>query len=647
MTKQQLYPLIKSLKNKAIVNATFNRPAEFSAVNIEKVLDLLTKAKFEEAKVLRNNKEQLLTDWETINISKTQHPSEKFTVIKGRNYVYSKIQQMIQETKNQFSVISTLAGLLRADQFGVLDTIQNHPMKYEIQFRFITELSNQNIDPIKHLLKNLNPRLRVKARNTDIGLSLFPKMVLRDKEEILYFISPTVTQFEDQDEYTCLLTNCQSLVEPFSNVFEDLWSKSTEIKQKILEIETGTPAQRTLVIEDPDLASAKYNKALKKAKKDIIMATSSEEILLYWKNSSVLKELTSIGVSIKIMAPISRKNLKAALDLSKLCQVRHVPNEYLKTVLIDGKHLFQFKITSQKKQKSEGKIEQTFYSNDFEYVEKTKKMLLDIWNNSVIPSSKTVESIVDNQSPFPEPLIKKNSKHKFVDILYTTDQYYNNTQEIRISDQDVINKIQAYKKHPKANSESITLCGTVGHAIIHPHNGFDFPDLLIAAYHVDEESSFGAEDALLISLWFNTSKGFRYVPVAIVGDNPKASEQWIRAFENTLAPARKNYNLFKKDEIQIQVHGNTFFAGWTRPIPLLHHQNCARTLPPAAIILEATGRIRPRAFKYALPKGLKYEQSFNYYDAFVTFIHQKTKYQGPSTDGLLAREMLHNAHLNK
>lgn len=635
MTKQQLYPILKNLQNKTIVNATLNRPAKFYAIPFEKVLDLFAKAKFEEAKIIQQNKGKLLSDWQSITLPKDKDVSAKFAIIKGRNYIYSKIQQMIEETATQFSILSDFSGLLRAEQFGVLDTIQNHPLKSEIEFRLITEVSKNHLRIVKELLNSIDSGIMIKGRNADVGLPLFPRMVIRDNQEILYFISQQIRESEEQDDFVGILTNCTSLVKPFSRLFEELWKNSTDIQQKILEIETGRSPPKTVIIEEPDVALAKYNEALEKAKKSVIIVASSEEILVYWKNPSLLKDLTKSGVSIKIMAPISRENFKACLELSEFCEVRHVPNEYVKTVIIDGKHLFQFKIPeSRKKDKIVGSAQQTFYSNDFEYVEKTKKMLFDIWKNSVIPSSLTVESLVDPSS-FSESLIKKKSKQKFIDILYMTDQYYNKSRQIRISEQDVIRKFLNYKKNPRTNPKIVTLIGTVGHAIIHPHNDFDFPDLLIAAYHVDEESELGAEDALLISLWLNFHNRFRYLPVAIVGDNPKASQQWKVSFENTDIPALNNYNLFKRDEIQIQVHGNTFFAGWTKPIPLLPNQ---KPLPPAALILEATGTVRPRAFHTILLSGVRHENHFNYYDAFVTFIHQKTKYQGPATDGLLARE---------
>jgi sugar-specific transcriptional regulator TrmB len=143
ISKQRVYPIIKSLQSKGIVNSTLERPARFSAVPFEKVLDLFVKAKFEQAQRIQQNKDALLSDWQSIAVAEGGSSPAKFTVIEGRSYVYSKIQQMIQETKRHLSFVATVPSLARADQFGLFDAAFNHPSRSKIRFRFLTELSGQ------------------------------------------------------------------------------------------------------------------------------------------------------------------------------------------------------------------------------------------------------------------------------------------------------------------------------------------------------------------------------------------------------------------------------------------------------------------------------------------------------------------------
>lgn len=66
MYKRQLYRSLKKLQYKGIVSATLERPAQFSAVSFEKVLDIFAKAKVEEAQRIEQNKEEILSKWQSM-----------------------------------------------------------------------------------------------------------------------------------------------------------------------------------------------------------------------------------------------------------------------------------------------------------------------------------------------------------------------------------------------------------------------------------------------------------------------------------------------------------------------------------------------------------------------------------------------------
>jgi sugar-specific transcriptional regulator TrmB len=64
--RQQVYRSLKNLKAKGIVNASTDHPAQFSAISFEKVLDLHMKANVEEARRVEQNRDELLTKWQTL-----------------------------------------------------------------------------------------------------------------------------------------------------------------------------------------------------------------------------------------------------------------------------------------------------------------------------------------------------------------------------------------------------------------------------------------------------------------------------------------------------------------------------------------------------------------------------------------------------
>ncbi len=635
--KQKLYPSLKNLQSKGVVSATLEQPARFSAVQFEKVLDLFIKAKIEEAQIIQQEKAELLSSWQPIPVQEDGSNSARFVVVEGRNIIYSRIKQMINETKSRLSIISAVSGLARADQFGLLDVALKNPLRSKIQFRFLTHISEENVDAMKALLKRTpKTMLFFEGRNPDLGLSLFPRMVIKDEEEVIFFINSKVDGSISEPDNACLWTNCKDLVNAFSGVFEDLWSNSTAIERKITEIENGKPRSNAFVIIDAETAKKKYYEILQSAKQEILITTSSKGLIESWENVPQLRSLTERGVSIKIMAPIDCENFKAGEQLSKFCEVKHAPINYPGTTIVDGKHLFQFKTRSpdQEKLESTPHFENTFYTNDLEYVEKTRNTLGDVWKNARTPSSVTLESILVPYGPTRTPLPKN--------ILPTRERTSDATiLDVKplgaIAEKDIFNRVlNAQKIRAKNSPHGIgRMYATVATAIIHPLDYFNLPDMMIFVEKVEKQSTFGAEDALIIFLWLETPTGYAYVPVANVGDNPRALSFRKRVFAGT--PAGQNFQLVKKDELQIRVHGNTMFAGWTVPIPLYPRQY---KLPPACILIEGYGYVKSTAVSLLYVSGFKSQIEENYFDAFVTFFHPSSKYSGPGTDGRFVRDFI-------
>ena len=639
-TKQQLYPSLKSLQSKGLVNATLERPARFSAVSFEKALDVFAKAKMEEARSIQQSKDNLLSDWQSILIEKAEDKSAKFTIIEGRKYVYSKIQQMIQETKSSFSFVSTVPSLARADQFGLFDAAFNHPLKSKIRFRFLTEISDKNVNAIKLLLKRI-PRggLNLEGKTPDLGLKLCPRMVIKDEEETLFFIEHREGGFATEQDDVCLWTDCKSLVRAFLVMFEDFWRNSTDIEKRIIEIKTGKQRGTTRIINDCKTALKEYHETLRLAREEIIMMTAAEGLIESWKSRGLLKEWAERGVSVKIMAPITGKNLKALQELPKCCAVRHVAATYLETTLVDGKHLFQFENPPLDNEKSKitpyfGNI---FYTNNSERVEKTKSMLNDIWRNAFAPSAISLDSILKPSMPVVAPLS---------DNLFAFSRPENQYEKMShgvvekpgiMTEKEVLNKIINAKKYPGKNwpKNIVRYYGSDATAVIHPPSSFNLPDMMIWVFHYNKQSSFGAEDRLRIYLWLETLQGYAYVPVVQVTDNPRAVKFWKSVMAGT--PAGQNVQLIEKSKFQVRVHGNIVFAGWTVPIPLLPSKYI---LPPSCILFEGYSKIITSAISFVLPSGVKLLAEGTGLNAFVTFFHPSSKYSGPGTDGTIGRDVI-------
>ena len=643
MNKQQLYRSLTSLQSKGLLSSTLEYPARFTAVSFDKVLDLFVKTKMEEAQQIQQSKSELLSVWQTIQGAEGGASSARFMVLEGRNVIYSKILQMVQETKKQLYSMLTAQGLARAELRGLFDAILNHPFKSAIEFRFLTELYEQNLGTIKTFLKRTSKaNFNLKVRNPDLGLQLLPRLVVRDEEEIVFFITRDTGGYSTEADDTCLWTNCASLVQAFTGVFQDLWRNSTDIEKKISEIETGKPTPKTYVISDADEARTKYDEMSDAAKDEIVMLTSPEGLSEVWKNIVQLKERVSKGVSIKILAPITSGNLEAAIQLSKCCEVRHFAASYLRTTVIDNQHLFQFRNSEPGQGKySTENFANTFYTNDSGHVEETRNMLNEIWENARAPSAVTLEDI--NKPPMPTVAPVPDDEYS----VSRKDSYHQKNiigiaeKPGVIKEKDVLNKLinakRTFVKDP--HKDVVRLYGSMATAVVHPPNNFNLPDMMIMVFHLNKQSSFGATDWFSVNLWLETPRGYAYVPVAHVADTSKGTE-WAKVYFGG-TPAGQNIHVLKKDELQVQVHGNTLFAGWTVPIPLFPPRYI---LPPAVLLVEGYGRLKTSLLTMAMPSGATVIMESNGFDAFGTLFHPASKYAGPGTEATIGRDIVVTAH---
>ncbi len=246
IARSLVYRILKSLQAKGLVEPTLESPKRFVAVPFEKALDLIIKTRQEEALLVERAKKDLLEDWKVISSAKPGAKYDKFVVIEGSKKIYAKILHMIKETRNQFIGILPVSALARAEQFGVFDAVYNHPLKSRTKFQFLTDLASSDLEAIKLLKPKLRGELSLKTRNPELEVAISPRVVIRDGEEILFFIKPEAETATRKQGEVCIYTNCQSLVQTFTGIFQDLWHSSTDIEARIIEIETGKLPTATL-----------------------------------------------------------------------------------------------------------------------------------------------------------------------------------------------------------------------------------------------------------------------------------------------------------------------------------------------------------------------------------------------------------------
>ncbi len=154
--KAQIFRILKKLQAKGFAEVALEFPTRYTAASFEHVLESVLKSKQEEVAFIEKSKNDLLDYVRKKKRSGLDPSLEKFVMIKRTKKNLLKDDSDNQGYQTPISVIASVPGLLNADRFGVFDAAFEHPLRSQIQFRFLTELREQDLNAIKDILKKNN-----------------------------------------------------------------------------------------------------------------------------------------------------------------------------------------------------------------------------------------------------------------------------------------------------------------------------------------------------------------------------------------------------------------------------------------------------------------------------------------------------------
>ena len=385
MERVQAYRTFKKLQEKGFIEATLERPTRFTIVPFEALVDSFITAKKNEVTNLTDQKQTLLTAWQSISAPESEYPVAKFSIITGKKKIHSKMLSMIEESNHEVIILTTALGLIQEDIAGVFDQAMSASQDRNIQLQVITDISPENYKTVERIDRSVTEeKLNMKLRHVGMTPKFFPRFLIKDEEEAMLYApfgnEASVLNLEDEG----LWINDKMFISVLKAFFVQMWQSGIEASRRIDELKSGIPIGETLVIKDADEAWVKVTKVLDAAKKDIIVITSSQSINRLAEDDP-LETYFKKGLKVRLMASIDLDNLEPAQKLAARYEIKHVPISYLTMMLVDNKHLFMFKMPPLSDFGSESAfyLTDTFYSTDPSQIERVSEMLNDIWKRGI------------------------------------------------------------------------------------------------------------------------------------------------------------------------------------------------------------------------------------------------------------------------
>jgi sugar-specific transcriptional regulator TrmB/CBS domain-containing protein len=452
MERVQAYRTFKKLQEKGFIEATLERPTRFTVVPFEKLFDGCIQSRKSELASLDEQKESLVSAWQSVSAPESEYSVAKFSIISGKKKIHLKMLEMIEEAAKSILVLTSGTGLIQQDLSGVFDSVERPTQKHSIPMKILTEISSENLKIVERMDKKFSSgKADIECHHMPLDATLFPCFLIKDDEEALLYSIPGGSASMLTLEEEGLWINDRMFISVLEGFFNQMWQTSVDASQRIEELKTGIPMAETTVIRDAEEAQEKVLKVLNSAKESILAITSSQGINNIAENDIFSKQCEK-GVQCRLMAPLDLDNLKAAEKLARNYEVKHVPINFLTMMIVDGKHLFMFKSPPLNDWTSDSVfyMGDTYYSTDPKSIERVSEMLSDAWKRGMEISqitsqpSMNLPSVEVSSTESVSKVVEKMLKNNASSVLITENGHPAGV----ISDKEILRNIIEERKDP-------------------------------------------------------------------------------------------------------------------------------------------------------------------------------------------------------
>ncbi|MBS7615268.1 TrmB family transcriptional regulator [Candidatus Bathyarchaeota archaeon] len=149
--RTETYKILRRLEEKGLAVRLLEKPIKFAAVPVDKALTTLIQEKKERVMRLEGEKQKILESWSVFSVPtrESEFCDEFIQVLKGRNQIHIKVNEIIENAKDEVLIAASDETLLQMFYSGALDSLSEKSSKIEI--RLLTDSSVRSSYIVKKL----------------------------------------------------------------------------------------------------------------------------------------------------------------------------------------------------------------------------------------------------------------------------------------------------------------------------------------------------------------------------------------------------------------------------------------------------------------------------------------------------------------
>jgi sugar-specific transcriptional regulator TrmB len=216
--RTETYRVLRGLEKNGIVFSVFEKPIKFTAVPLEKAIDMLIEAQKMKIKLLEKEKVGLVKIWSSMPQPKVeQNDKEIFQILEGGQQMILKANELLEKSKNEIQIFAPGDSLAQLYHSDFTDNLKQFSNKLKI-----TLLTDNSLKS-KYLIEQM-PWATHKYRIVDA--KNVPCFIISDTKELLITVQKSDEgkdrESKSRSKAVVLWTNYAAFVEALQMLFSKL-----------------------------------------------------------------------------------------------------------------------------------------------------------------------------------------------------------------------------------------------------------------------------------------------------------------------------------------------------------------------------------------------------------------------------------------
>ncbi len=227
--RTETYRILRDLEKKGIVFATFEKPLKFSAVPLEKAVDLLIEAQRMKITLLEKEKASLVDLWLSMPQPKVENSrKEIFQILEGGQQLVLKANEFLDKTKDRIQVFAPGEYLAQLYHSDFIDNLKRCSNKLNVTLLVDNSMKSRFF---------IQQMVWANHRHRIVEVKNIPCFMISDEKELLITIHENAEARDSIDKrkskMVALWTNYSAFVQTLLTLFSRLYDAG-ETAQEML-----------------------------------------------------------------------------------------------------------------------------------------------------------------------------------------------------------------------------------------------------------------------------------------------------------------------------------------------------------------------------------------------------------------------------